>query len=620
MCGIFGLVSNGQLEFSPDEISRSLRHRGPDDEGWVIINSRVGDFVFARGHDTIGAYDRLPHINSVLNKGDIALLSRRLSILDPSPAGHQPMEYDNLIIVFNGEIYNYVELKRELVSHGYTFETNSDTEVLLKAFHRWGLESLDRLNGMFAFAIYDMKNRKLFLARDRFGKKPIYYTFQKGNFAFASEIKALFKLPFVGRNFNKREVIRYLVYAENEVEKFTIFESILKLNPSHYMEFDVESRSLKVIRYYKIPDIADRIGFNEAKDRFLHLLRDSIKLRFRSDVKVGTSLSGGLDSSSIVYMASHLDSASNSYYSFSSVHPEYSYLDESKYIDMVVEDTGVKNVKIAPDEAFVRKNLERFVYHQEEPTSTLSPFSQFAVYSLPRKYDVIVLLDGQGGDEGLAGYLRYVPVYLKELLMRGRFIRFLKELKEFRKTNLDYRELFLRMMGMGVPLRTFFNLRSRRLFRRIPPFIEPPGRIRSSVGSLREKLIVEMEENIPVLLRYADKNSSAYSIEVRSPYLDYRLVEFMLSIPSEYKIYDGWTKYIARKAFESFMDRRIVYRRDKLGFPFPQKELVPVSRFAPLVSGSGILKEIEITEPENIRHPLFWRVLNIALIERVFGV
>ncbi len=618
MCGIFGFVTKSGATFEPDRVSEKLRHRGPDDEGWVVVNVDAGRYLEARGKDTIEYYKRFPHIKEVLDRGNLYMLSRRLSILDTSPSGHQPMKFGNLLLVFNGEIYNYLELRESLEGEGYVFETGTDTEVLLKAYHRWGKSFLDRLNGMFAFAIYDLKARKIFLARDRFGKKPIYYFLSGNHFAFASEIKALFELPDIRRSFNEMEVIRYLIYAENEVEENTIFEGIFRLPPSHYMEFDLNKWNLLKRRYYTIKLLEQAISFDSAKEKFLSLLKESIELRFRSDVKVGTSLSGGLDSSSIVYLASSLKTASNSYMSFSAVHPHAPKFDESKYIDIVVRDTGVKNYRIAPDKEFVRENLRKFVYHQEEPVSTLSPFSQFAVYSLPRKQGVIVLLDGQGGDEGLAGYLRYVPYYLRELLYSLKFVKFFKELIAFRNTNLNYREMFLRLAGMGLPQSMFFVLRGRQIFKRLPDYIPPPGRIRGNFRTLREKLLVDMEENIPVLLRYADKNSSAFSIEVRSPYLDYRLVEFMLSLPSAFKIHNGWTKYIARKAFEPFMNHEIVYRRDKLGFPFPQAMLVPEREYSSAIVASRILKSMNIKPPENVRHPLFWRLLNIALIEEVF--
>ncbi len=618
MCGIFGLMGKHEVSFDPVGISEKLKHRGPDDEGWMVIDTYTGKCLEARGDDTVESYKHLPHVKELVGIGNAYLLNRRLSILDLSPNGHQPMKFDSLLIVFNGEIYNYKEIGETLRKEGYIFETQTDTEVLLKSFHKWGLDLFNKLNGMFAFAIYDLKTKKLFLARDRFGKKPVYYTFSDRYFAFSSEIKALMELPFVGKSFNEREVIRYLIWSENEVEESTIFEGIYKLPPSHYMVFDLNRWEILKRRYYRIAFYDQTVSFDYAKEKFLYLLKSAIKLRFRSDVKVGTSLSGGLDSSSIVYIASSLNVASNSYVSFSAVHPDFPELDESKYIDIVVRDTGIENYRIAPNEAFVKENLRKFIYHQEEPVSTLNPFSQFAVYSLPRKYDVIVLLDGQGGDEILAGYLRYVPYYLKELLLSFRISDFLREMYAFRKTNLNYREMLLRFVGIDSYHSLFFILKGRQIFKKLPNYVPPPGNIRKKFNNLKEKLLVDVEENIPVLLRYADKNSSAFSIEVRNPYLDYRLVEFMISLPVSFKIHDGLTKYIARKAFESFMNREIVYRRDKLGFPFPQSRLVPKEEYSSLIRSSYILKHLNTRSPEDVSYPIFWRLLNIALIEEVF--
>ncbi len=616
MCGIFG--SSGRVDYDPRRVSRLLRHRGPDDEGWVVINTQTSEVFHARGDDTVEELSHLPHVSDVMDRGDLLLLSRRLRIIDLSPKGHQPMEFEGLLLVFNGEIYNYLEVRKELEGEGYTFWGDSDTEVLLKALHRWGPDALRRLNGMWAFALYDRRERKLLLSRDRFGKKPLYYIHTGRKLVFSSEIKALLHTSLSGRSFDTDEVIRFLVYSESDMNENTLFKGIKRLLPSHYAVYNLETGDMRIERYYSLNVPERRIPFNEAKERFLHLFTESIGLRLRSDVKTGTSLSGGLDSSSIVFFASKSNHPNFSYYAFSAVHPRFPEYDEREFIEEAVRATGVKWVYTESDKGILENNLERFVYHQEEPVGTLSPFAQFMVYTLPRNYGVIVLLDGQGGDETLAGYLRYVPVYILERLRKMDVGRAIGEMLKFRRSNLNYPLTFARMVLNVLGPEFLFKLRSSQIFRKPPDYVPPPSQTRERVFDLREKLVQDIRDNISTLLRYADKNSSAFSLEVRSPYLDYRLVEFLLSLPSDYKIRGGYTKFIARKAFEGVLPPKIVWRRDKLGFPFPQEYLLDDGLFKRYTANSKVLAELGVKD--GLNHILKWRVMNVALIEKVFGL
>ena len=314
MCGIIGIVSNKELTSNNFKNAlNKLKHRGPDDEGYLLYNGK--DILQCSGSDTIETLKRqISLIDNVSNfKQFLFLGHRRLSIIDLSPAGHQPMEYNdsNLWIVYNGEIYNYKELRNELEKDGYIFKTHTDTEVILASYLRWGYECLNKLNGMWAFCICDKRKSILFCARDRFGIKPFYYYFDGDSFAFASEIKALIDLPFVNTSDNSEAIIPYLYFGLHDFGEQTFFQGIKQLLPGHYLIFNINTKSIELKKYYEIrfnPELGtyDEGNAKVYSEQFFNLFKDAIRLRLRSDVSVGTSLSGGLDSSSVVCMMSHL--------------------------------------------------------------------------------------------------------------------------------------------------------------------------------------------------------------------------------------------------------------------------------------------------------------------------
>ncbi|MGB9881060.1 MAG: asparagine synthase (glutamine-hydrolyzing), partial [Anaerolineae bacterium] len=361
--------------------------------------------------------------------------SRRLAIIDTTPGGHQPMldQEGGLVIVHNGEIYNYIEIRAELERCGHRFRSNSDTEVLLAAYKEWGPDCLRHLNGMFAFAIWDERRQELFAARDRFGEKPFYYHHdpERAFFIFASEIKALLGSGLISPKPNYKAIYRYLVHREIDVGSETVFEGIAALPPAHALSYSRAQGRLKIWRYWDLdPDAEIRLPHDAAyAERFLELLTDAVRLRLRSDVPVGSSLSGGLDSSTIVCLiAKKLRGGIQK--TFSARFHDRRY-DEGSYIQRVIEWTNVEGHAVYPDPARLPEEIEALTWHQEQPFFSTSIYAQWNVMRLAKEIGVTVLLDGQGGDETLAGYHIYFGPYFRELLLSLRWGKLIKDLYRY---------------------------------------------------------------------------------------------------------------------------------------------------------------------------------------------
>jgi asparagine synthase (glutamine-hydrolysing) len=402
MCGIAGVFQFD--DFKVDTAKAQLMcdvmaHRGPDGEGaWYNSNSSV------------------------------ALLHRRLSIIDLSDAAAQPMISDdhNVVIAFNGEIYNYIEIRNELIAHGVSFKTNSDTEVLLKSYMHWGVKCLTHFNGMFAFAIWDEQKQELFCARDRFGEKPFHFYKSDDCFVFASEIKSI-KAYLSDISIDQQLLQNYL--DENFVinNSITFFKDVYALEPATYLI--VSKNKFEKKKYWSIELKDDNVSFKDSKEKFQSLFNKSIQLRLRSDVPVGSSLSGGLDSSSIVCSLKELDIENMQTFSARFK----SELDEGKWIADVSNKTNYTNNEVWPDPSTFLKELEKMIWHHEYPPGSASVFAQWCVMKLPRTKGVKVLLDGQGADEYLAGYdeLKYYALW--EHYHKGNFKKFFEERNHFKK-------------------------------------------------------------------------------------------------------------------------------------------------------------------------------------------
>lgn len=537
MCGIAGI-----LRFDEEKITRNcikkmtdaLIHRGPDGEGlWINEDQNVGF-----GH-------------------------RRLAIIDLSDHAGQPMvcKKTGNVIVFNGEIYNYVELRNELKLKGYTFYTNSDTEVLLALYEYKKESCLEDLNGMFAFAIWDKNEQKLFCARDRFGEKPFYYYQDDKQFVFASEMKALWNYGVKKEITNEKLYDFVLSGSLSYKNGVGLYEHIKSLPPSAYLTFNLVENRILIQNYYSIDNISinKTIKFDLACRMFFDYFKDSVRIRLRSDVPVGSSFSGGLDSSSIVAIVQHLSANSKSF-SFSARFENFTK-DEGYYIEQVTKRyPSIISNFVWPNEKIMMDEMPRLVYYQEEPFGSSSIYAQWCVMRLAKEHGVTVLLDGQGADEILGGYKSCVDMFFKELIFRNYF-KYLKEYYQFNSRQKDsswkierYEKKETLRMALGR-----WKIYVLREYDRIP-------------YSFNEhlKYLTSSNENLVSLLRYADRNSMAFSREVRLPFLDQRVVDFLFTLPPEYKFKNGWTKYILRKSFEGKLPSQIVWRRNKVGFETPQ--------------------------------------------------
>lgn len=574
MCGITGVFKFDQDAVPSNLLQRMtaiLAHRGPDGEGiWLNPNQSMG-----LGH-------------------------RRLAVLDLSQNGRQPMHYNGrYTITFNGEIYNYIELREDLIGKGYRFYSDSDTEVLLAAYQEYEEKVLSRLDGMFAFAIWDEQEKRLFCARDRFGEKPFFYHYLPGKyFAFASEIKGLFAYG-VPLRINYRMLHYYLAYdvVEDLYDKReTFYEGVQRLEAAHYL-IVTASGDLKTRRYWCLPDnktngISD---FEKVGEQFRDLFYQSIRRRLRSDVSIGTSLSGGLDSSSIVCVVADLlkNVTGQPPRTFSALF-DVEEFNEDKYINKIVAATNARSYFTRLDSSTLLDEIDSVFYHQEEPFGTASIVAQWEVMKLASQKKVTVLLDGQGADEILGGYLHFFrPLFMQ--LYRNNRTQLAQEVKAYTSLREEPFPIDARFKMEAInprALRLFGWLRRRWLK---PAYLEhlhpdfawqyrkepPPFKVFSDLNqALRFATGVYGLEK---LLRFSDRNSMAFSREVRLPFLSHELVEFLFRLPDSFKISQGWTKRILRMSMKDILPSEIAWRVDKQGFEAPQDKWLRQSALGKLV-------------------------------------
>ena len=647
MCGITGIWHTDGRSVDPNTLQQmtdALRHRGPDDEGYLLVNTVLRKSHPAGGSDTHPALE-LDTLHSHHGTHDLAFGHRRLAILDLSENGHGPLSYaeGDLWITYNGEVYNYLELRAELGACGYRFRSGTDTEVVLAAYQEWGVHALDRFNGMFAFALWDARRRRLFCARDRLGVKPFYYRWDGVNFVFASEPKALTRFAQV---FPDEGVIYdYLAWAELDHSAGTFFAEIHKLLPGHYMIVEPEHIS---VRQWWTPgfQIEHDAAANAAASTLKELLAESVRLRLRSDVPIGSCLSGGLDSSSVVALVNQhlregiIGSAQigeqqrtfTAYYS--------GVFDERSYAESVRQATGAAAFQVSPSSAEFWTDLEAVLRFQDEPVAGATVFSQWAVMRLAKQNGVTVLLDGQAADELFAGYPNYAPLYQGELLRTGRGLRALTSARaSSRMSDSPLGKDLARVMYYAfAPASLQTNMRRRRdkvaFDALVPDFAtrndwrEWPAQTGLRSRKLNARLRADtLSHSLPKLLRYEDRNSMAHSIEARVPFTDHRLVEFALQLPASLKIHQGWSKWILREAMAELVPDKIRWRRDKVGFPAPEGDwlragrakifellLAPDARAKPYLRREGLRERIESElNSQNLNHSHLWRWLNLEL-------
>jgi asparagine synthase (glutamine-hydrolysing) len=594
MCGISGIVSwkNSQHLRQIIEMTDLIRHRGPDDEGFALFSHDL-EKPLILGKDTPKELGLLQ-----VSKYTLALGHRRLSILDLSALGHQPMSdpTGRYWIVYNGEVYNYLELRLELEALGAKFLSHTDTEVILQAYIHWGERCLQRFNGMFSFLLYDLKTHTLFGARDRFAVKPFYWWVSpEGFIAFASEIKQFTTLSGWSAKLNGQAAYDFLNWGITNNEQETCFQRVYQLQGGHYfIETLHRNTPLKITpkRWYTLAAKNFQGSFKEASFTFKSLLEDAIALRCRSDVPVGSCLSGGLDSSSIVCLANQFLKNKNMAHqqvTFSAC-SHYKEFDEREYIDEVVKQTQVASHLTFPDLDALLEKLDLILWHQDEPFGSTSIFAQWEVFELVKKHGVKVMLDGQGADEQLAGYSGFHATRFKDLAARGRFFTLFNEMKACRKLHgIQFpmhhlanqflpqwiKEPIRKRMGkITVTEIPWLNLEELDVNKRDPSQFEMPVK-----GALQRQCYAQITKtSLPMLLHFEDRDSMAHSIEARTPFLDYRLVEFLHSLPSDFKLASGISKRVLREGLNGVLPEKIRQRISKLGFATPEEVWVKKQR------------------------------------------
>lgn len=596
MCGISGIINKN---------NKSVEE---------LLILQMTDIIAHRGPDSSGSY---------LYK-NIAFGHRRLSILDLSSSGHQPMKYlDDLVITYNGEIYNFIEIREELIQKGYIFDSNSDTEVILKAYHCWGKTCVNYFNGMWSFSILDIKQKIIFCSRDRFGVKPFYYIENNDLFAFGSEISQL--LTFLpNKILNKKVALDYLISGIEECSNETFFKDIYLLKGGHNLVFDLQTNSYEIERYYNLK-LSDQK--NTSVDDYIQELKRSIRLRLRSDVKIGTCLSGGIDSSTISSFASKLYQNSNE--KFMAIHAKSSEYktDESEFAKIVSKIANINLNFVEPSYSDFKSNILSIIKIQQEPFGSLSIIMQYFVFKKAKELGCIVMLDGQGGDETLLGYERYYPAIVKSKKGISKLKALLQSSKNSRLSLLDTIKYQYYFSNYKLRLKRLKFKNSFYKSEILNNYESEELRIISESYndiSILQKNEIESSQ-LPHLLKYEDRNSMANSIESRLPFLDYKLVELSLNTNNSLKIKDGWTKFILRKAAETILPKEIVWRKNKLGFNAPEKtwtkefenEMINEIQQSEILNNFIHFKKLYF---KNLDLRTKWRLYNFSVWEKEFKV
>lgn len=615
MCGVAGIYNNDIKKLNStlvQDMIEAIGHRGPDGEGLYV-------------------------------EDNVVLAQKRLAIIDLSNNGRQPMIVDNgnYSITFNGEIYNYKELREELEGYGYSFQSNTDTEVILHAYREWGKDCLQKFNGMWSFAIWDKGKRELFCARDRFAVKPFHYWYDGNNFIFCSEIKGLLRHPDIKPIENNQAIYDFIIYGRVNHTPETFFKNVYQLPGAHYCI--VSKRGLEIARYWDIFEENKFCGSpEEAANEFYRIFEDAVKLRFRSDVEVASCLSGGLDSSSIVCVADKLiksgqlqpDHKLNTF----SLAFDYEKFDERKWIDIVRGETDINSHFTLPKEEELLENLNHLLYTQEEPFGSTSIFGQYMVMKLIHENGIKVTLDGQGSDEMLAGYVGYADAYFADFVRTNNEEDLQEQVEIYcKKHNLTPSIAIKRAKELAVTgkMGRHIEVNSKYLNGDFATTFYKEMALPKKFDSMLQNQLYQdlMITSIPAFLRYADRNSMAFSIESRLPFLDYRLVEFIFSLPADMKLHDSVTKVILRKAMHGTIPEQIENRQDKMGFVTPEAvwfrkglqnifdQIIYSESFAArnIFDVSTVQKEWEDYKA-GVRNDSFfiWRVVSVEMWMRMF--
>jgi asparagine synthase (glutamine-hydrolysing) len=551
------------------EMTHLVSYRGPSGFGFAYAPQDKSAAL-----EIIHDENRLPELGAQGLPPVVGLGSRRLAILDVSHAGNMPMaiEGGDYSITFNGEIYNYREIRSELQEHDYRFRTGTDTEVILRAYQLWGPECLQRFNGMWSFALLDRRKQILFCSRDRFGIKPFYYSFTNGMFLFASEIKQILQASAMARVANSNTVYNFLQWGLLDSSAETFFEGVHQLPGGHCLTLDLAApHAPKINRYWELRVQPEHeMNVDDATEEFRARFRNAVKLRLRSDVPVGICLSGGLDSSAIICQANEI-APEIQFRTFSACFDDKA-IDEREYIAAIVSAVGAVSHETFPRGRSFWEKIQSIAFHHDEPIGSSSAFAQWCVMSDAREAGTPVVLGGQGGDEILCGYQKYRYFYLWHLL-RHRDPKLFRECMYFARGTSTHWTAASISRYFPKAFSGPFSLMSRVSTDEFRAGAHSPASDLGAGASIAERQKTDLiYSSIPALLRHEDRNSMAHSVESRLPFLDYELAEFAVNCAPSLKLRDGWTKWILRNAMTRTMPEKVRLRKTKLGFDTPEAD------------------------------------------------
>jgi len=652
MCGIAGIVFLNRKNFSIKnavfKMSQSIRHRGPDDEGFVFLNE--SDYLTAGSIDTPKnvfetslSYSPKNYINEINDESFyVALAHRRLSIIDLSSLAHQPMcdFTERYWITFNGEIYNYIELRKELETEGIQFQTQSDTEVVLHAFIKWGKNCVHRFNGMWSFVIYDRTNQQVFASRDRFGVKPFYYYFKDGIFCFASEQKAIVTQDFYKKEINEKAVFDFFEHNEQEYEVEGFFKNIIELFPAHHLLLNLKLSELNIEKYYTLSitssyEDVNPTTFHQHVEKTKSLFTDAVKYRLRADVDVGACLSGGIDSSAISVKMNELLKGEKPINLFTASFPNEKSIDESNWAKQVADVTNSVWHTCTPNSEGLFNELNNLVYSQDIPLWSSSTYAQFKVMELCKQNTIKVVLDGQGGDELFAGYLPYFANYWNEIKSNKGLKDVLNQLKQ--SGSLSSQLLFwikenAKQNDQSLLGKIYHLKNSNKRFLSAELVNHSNKKNRRTEHILNRALEKEfINSRLKLYLKCEDRCSMWHSVEARTPFADdIHLIENTFLILGSYKMHGNTTKRILREATKDILPSGIFNRKDKMGYVTPNnkwllgninlvKQIIAESK-DDYINKNVLLKELDTLLQSPSEKTIVFKTLTFLIWRKVFGI
>jgi asparagine synthase (glutamine-hydrolysing) len=616
MCGFLGgFYKNFRDEILVKSSLELMQHRGPD-------------------HSSFSAY--------LIDDNFLYLGHTRLSIIDLTDSATQPFisSCGNYVLIYNGEIYNYKEIREDLIGFGYRFNTESDTEVLLMSLILWGVECLPRLIGMFSFVFYDKQQEKLLLVRDAFGIKPFFYSLNDDEITFGSDIRALLRLKNEKAKPNLQRAYDYLVHGDYDSNQESFIDGVFHLPPAHYFTFDLKTKTATKPVIWWHPDIntADNISFDDAVSQLRTMFLDSIRLHLRSDVPLGIALSGGIDSSAVVssvrYLEPNLPIKTFSYIASDS------HISEEKWVDLLNEKMGATSYKVVANQDEMREDLDAMLLKQGEPFGGTSIYAQYRVFKLAKESGITVTLDGQGADELLAGYSGYPGHRLLSIIEKQGWLAAHRYAKRWSQSPGRSYALAWQYLGRIKLSDSLYELARKKMGRDFKPawlnidylsqkgvdFKEKRAPLKQENKGLRVKEALANSltgRGLSSLLRHGDRNSMAFSIESRVPFLTLPLAEFLLSLPENYLVSDdGVTKHVFREAMRGIVPDSHLDRKDKIGFSTPEstwllnmvdviKDWISDAPELPFLDKSELLKEFQqVVEGSKAFDGRVWRWVN----------